>query len=110
MSSGRPKSARKRKALPADSSHPLAIGETIPVLSLAAAMLPRIEGRAVIRGAASGPHWYYVQFIGDPIVRERVVHPGYQRDPQRFLQILLDLWRASGSSSFDEFFPDDTNQ
>lgn len=83
------------------------IGEIVTVIGISGATGPRIEGRAVIKGLALGPHRYPVQFVGDPVLRQRIVHPDYQRDPQRFLEILRDLWRASSSPLHGEFFPDE---
>jgi hypothetical protein len=65
-----------------------------------------IEGRAVVREIARGPHRYLVQFSGDPLPRQRIVHPEYQRDPERMLEIMLDLWRASSTSEVADFFPE----
>jgi hypothetical protein len=103
MSSGRARNARKRTALLAESSHPIPIGATVTVLSLPTGMPPRIEGRAVIKGIARGPHKYQVEF-GDPVLRERVIHPDYQSNPEIYLQVLRDLWRGTNTPNVDEFF------
>jgi hypothetical protein len=93
----------------ADLRHPIRAGETVTVIRLPQSAAPFVEGRAVVKGAAAERHRYRVQFHGDPAVRQRVVHPDYQGDPERLLQILLDLWRASNAPDHSEFFPDHHN-
>lgn len=95
-----------------DQSHPIPIGETVTIIRVGrstAQPLAFIEGRAVVKQRAPGPHRYRVQFTGDPTPRERVVHREYQNDPERMLSLLRDLWNAdhAGAPSFSEFFPDD---
>ena len=87
-----------------EQTHPIPIGETVTVLSLPIGSPPRIEGHAVIRGIARGRHRYFMCFDRDPILRERTAHSAYQRDPDAFLQVLLDLWRASNAPAVEEFF------
>ncbi len=89
--------------------YPIRAGETVTVIRLPRCGAPFVEGRAVVKGATAEPHRYRVQFHGDPAVRQRVVHPDYQNDPERLLQILLDLWRASCAPDHSEFFPDHDN-
>jgi hypothetical protein len=93
----------------ADPRHPIRAGETVTVIRLPHSAAPFVEGRAVVMGAAAERHRYRVQFHGDPAVRQRVVHPDYQGDPERLLRILLDLWRASNVPDHSEFFPDHDN-
>jgi hypothetical protein len=88
---------------------PIRAGETVTVIRLPHGAAPFVEGRAVVKGAAAERHRYRVQFDGDPAVRLRVVHPDYQNDPERLLQVLLDLWRASDAPDHSEFFPDHNN-
>jgi hypothetical protein len=90
------------------SSHPIAAEEVVTVIRVQPASATCIEGRAVIKGPASTPNSYRVQFLGDPVVRERIVHPDYQSDPERFLQILRDLWGANDAPDIDDFFPNPT--
>jgi len=92
------------------SSHPIAIGETVAIFRIDESAMPVIEGRARVKDLAHGPHRYRVQFIGDPTVRERIIHREYQSDPERMLSIICDLWNAdhAASPSFSEFFPDET--
>jgi hypothetical protein len=88
-----------------EPSHPIPIGETVVVVDLRRNP-PRIEGRCVIKEAAQGRHLYRVQFIGDPCVRERFVHPSYQADPDGCLTWLSELSRLSRQpDSHEEFFP-----
>ncbi len=89
--------ARGRVSVVRDPSHPFLIGETVTVLRLPRTAAPLIEGRAVVQDVADDPHCYHVRFSGDPAPRLRTVHPEYQRDPERMLEILLDLWRTSES-------------
>jgi hypothetical protein len=93
---------------PVASSHPIPAGELVTVIRVQPASAISIEGRAVIKGPARTPNSYHVQFLGDPVVRERIVHPDYQSDPERFLQILRDLWRANDAPDIDDFFPHPT--
>jgi hypothetical protein len=81
----------------------------VTVIRLPRGAAPFVEGRAVVKSAAAERHRYRVQFDGDPAVRQRVVHPDYQNDPERLLQILLDLWRASNAPDHSEFFRDHNN-
>jgi hypothetical protein len=85
--------------------HPIPVGTCVTILRVSRAGVS-IEGRAVIREIAPKPHTYLVQFIADPVLRERVVHLEYQRD-QRMLEILRDLWRASSTPALPDFFPDE---
>ena len=39
-------------------------------------------------------------------VVDMIVHPDYQRAPERMLEILLDIWRASRTETVNEFFPE----
>lgn len=88
------------------SRHPLGIGETVAVVRLSDAWPPFIEGRATIRRTSEAPHCYWVQFPGDPVLRERVVHPDYQQDPVRWLAILNDLREPEiNGQRFPDFFP-----
>ena len=90
-----------------DPSHRLTIGETVAVVRLPTTMPPSIEGRAIIRDFAQASHCYWLEFIGDPCLRERMVHPDFQHDPERALQVLRCLWRAEAAApDIDEFFPD----
>jgi hypothetical protein len=87
-------------------SHPIPVGAQVTVLRMSTAGAS-IEGRAVVKEIARGPHRYLVQFSGDPLVRQRIVHPEYQRDPERMLEIMLDLWSASSTPEVAEFFPEE---
>jgi hypothetical protein len=90
-----------------DAWHPIQIGEAVTVISLVSNSPPFIEGRAIINGIARGRHRYRVQFIGDPRIRERFVHP-CQVDPVDTLAWLVELWRASQRPiPQEEFYPDD---
>jgi hypothetical protein len=89
-----------------DASHPIAVGATVTVLKLSQSVAPAIEGVAVIEGVAPGKHEYLVRFLGDPSARKRVVHHDYQENPEQFLEMLRDLWRASNTPQIEEFFPD----
>jgi hypothetical protein len=108
MSSGFPKSARTQKALLTDLLHPIAIGKTVAVLRLSPGMPPYMEGLAIIKSPGRGRDLYHVQFAGDPAPRERVIHPDYQRNAERFVEILRDLWRAYDAPDIDDFFPNPT--
>jgi hypothetical protein len=94
---------------PVASSHPIPAGEVVTVIRVRPASAISIEGRAIIKGPARTPNSYHVQFLGDPVVRERIVHPDYQSDPERFLQILHSLWLASHAPEVSDFFPEDSN-
>ena len=112
MSSYRQDDALGRPYPGEDQSHPIPIGETVTIIGVSQSTLqpsPFIEGRAVVKDLAQGPHRYRVQFIGDPTPRERIVHREYQSDPERMLSIIRDLWNAdhAASPSFSEFFPHD---
>lgn len=97
----------KRHSAIRNLSHPLAIGETVVVVRLPTTRPPFIEGRAIIRDIAQARHSYWLEFIGDPCLTERVVHPDLQRDPERALQVLLDIWRAGDAMpNVADFFPD----
>lgn len=109
-SSGRAtKTVRRLLRRGTNPRRPIRAGETVTVIRLPHGGAPFVEGRAVVKGAAAERHHYRVQFDGDPAVRQRVVHPDYQNDPERLLQILLDLWRASDAPDHSEFFPDHNN-
>lgn len=86
--------------------HPIPPGTKLVILRVRADG-PFIEGRARTVGVARGRNRYRVKFDGDCIVRERIVHPDYQPHPDRMLEILTDLWRASNTEQVSEFFPDD---
>jgi hypothetical protein len=103
------KTVRRPRQHAADLRHPIRDGETVTVIRLPHSSPPFVEGRAVVQGTAADRHWYRVQFDGDPAVRQRVVHRDYQNDPERLLQILLDLWRASDAPDHSEFFPNHEN-
>jgi hypothetical protein len=90
----------------ASGLYPLRVGTWVTVLRMSPAG-PSIEGRAIIEGIARGPNCYRLQFSGDPITRERVVHPDYQHKPERMLQIMLDIWRASTTPAVPDFFPEE---
>jgi hypothetical protein len=92
-----------------DASHPIPVGETVTVLRMRSAADPFIEGRAVVRDRARGPHSYRVRFIGDPVLRVRVIHPDNGSGPERVLEILRDLWRACNTPAVAEFFPEENN-
>jgi hypothetical protein len=99
--------ALKRRRVTQASLHPIQIGQVVAVLRLPTARPPFIEGRAVIKGNAKGPHFYRIQFAGDPRICERFVHPAYQKNPDAALAWLVELWVASLRPDHDEFFPDD---
>jgi hypothetical protein len=69
---------------------------------------PRIEGWAVLLKHL-GKARFQIRFLNETLVKERVIHPEYQRDPERMLEILLDLWRASRTEDVNEFFPEEIN-
>jgi hypothetical protein len=95
------------KRMTSRASHQIPIGETVAVLGMRASGAPFIEGRAVVKEIARGPHRYLVQFADDPVPRQRVVHPEYQRDPERMVEIMLDLWGASTTPAVPDFFPEE---
>lgn len=67
---------------------------------------PFIEGRGVIEGACRRPHYFYVRFDGEKICRVRFVHPDWQQNPERCLELLQAFWAASlAPPVIDEFFP-----
>lgn len=109
MSTKAPVDGREREDVAADAAHPIGIGTTVTVFKIAQAHGPFIEGRAVTKGRARGRNRYLVQFMNDPRVRLRVVHAACQIDPERMLEILLDIWRASNEAAVDEFYPDESN-
>lgn len=90
----------------ASDSHPIPVGTRVTVLRMSRAVAA-IEGRAVVKGIARGRNFYRVQFSGDPAVRQRIVHPEYQNNPDRMLEILRDLWRASSTPEVPDFFPEE---
>ena len=97
--------ARLTNSVP-DGSHPIATGATVSIFRIFRRRAPLVEGRAVIKDVAHGRHRYRVQFIGDLLLKERIVHPDYQHDPERMVEIMRDLWRASATEAFDDFFPE----
>ncbi len=108
--SAKAKAGARRTNDTGDLFRRIGTGETIEVLRISRTAGPYIEGHAVIKGPAHGRHRYHVQFADDPVLRERVVHPAYQRGPEHFLEMLLDLWGPASSPSFDEFFPKIPNE
>jgi hypothetical protein len=105
-------STNGRKRMPrgsgaASDAHPIPVHERVAILRVPESGAPFIEGRAVVREVARGPHCYLVQFTGDPLLKQRIVHPDYQADPERMLEILRDLWRASSTPEVSDFFPED---
>lgn len=107
MSSDRQSNVTAGPPLVLDGAHPIPVGASVTIIRFGRSTPPYIEGRAVIKNAAQGRHCYQVQFLGDPVVRERVVH-SLQLAPERLISIMLDLWRADNVSSpaVGEFFPD----
>src|SRR5262249_29002883 len=100
-----------RKQTPAGTgatsdSHPIPVGTRATVLRMSPAGAS-VEGRGVVKEIARGRHRYLVQFSGDPVLRERIIHPDYQADPERLLEILVDLWRASSTPAVADFFPEE---
>jgi hypothetical protein len=89
-------------------SHPIPVGTQVTVLRMSQAGAS-IEGRAVVKDIARGRNFYRVQFCCDPAVRQRIVHPEYQNNPDRMLEILRDLWRTSSTPAVADFFPPDEN-
>ena len=85
----------KRIGANSDISHPIPLGETVTVPGPPQTAHSHAEGRAVVVGAARGPHRYVVQFIGDPLVRERAIYRGLSRNVSRLCDI---------GPSFDDFF------
>jgi hypothetical protein len=106
--SAKAKARVRRTNTTRDLLHRIGTGETVKVLRISRTAGPCIEGHAVIKGPAPGRHRYRVQFAGDPIPRERVIHPDYQRNAERFVEILRDLWRAYDAPDIDDFFPHPT--
>jgi hypothetical protein len=88
-----------------DAKHPIAVGATVTIIKISHSTGPFIEGCAVIKGVARGPHSYWVEFPGDPAVKRRVVFYNYQNDPRRLLEMLEAIWRASDVPVSGEFFP-----
>jgi hypothetical protein len=103
------KRSRARSHAVPDPSHPIPIGTTVTVFGMPPGGAPFIEGRAVVKGRAHERHRYRVQFVGDPILRKRNVHTEYQRDSERMLEIVREIWRASSTTEIDEFFPEENN-
>jgi hypothetical protein len=94
---------------PFDLSHPIASGATVTIFRMPTMRPPYIEGRAVIKAVARRRDFYWVEFPGDPALKQRAVFYNYQNDPGRFLEMLTALWRASNAPDVDEFFPPDKN-
>ena len=109
MSSRRRKLSRGRPHAGPDPSHPIPIGTSVAVFRMSPGAAPFIEGRAVVKGRAHERHHYRVQFVGDPILRTRNVHAEYQRDPERIVEIIREIWRASNTTEIAEFFPEENN-
>ena len=70
-----------------------------------------IEGRAVVRAIAPGRHRYRVQFIGDPIPKERGVYRGDLSNTDRTIEAMSDSHcdERGYSPIVSDFFPEDTN-
>jgi hypothetical protein len=84
----------------------LLIGATVAIFRFGVMAPPCIEGRAVLLKHIAKAR-FQVRFLDEYRVKERVVHPDYQRDPERMLEILRDLWRASRTETVSEFFPEE---
>jgi hypothetical protein len=103
----------RRKNAASGASHlvpdgALRIGATVAIFRFGMMAAPCIEGRAVVLKHIAEAR-FQVRFLNETLVKERVIHPEYQRDAERMLEILLDIWRASNTPSVTEFFPEDIN-
>ena len=90
-----------------DTSRPIQVGERVAIFRISQINGPFIEGRAVVKARVRGPHRYRVRFEVDGASRERVVRREFQHNPEAWLEILRDIWRASNEPAFDDFFPED---
>lgn len=88
------------------ASHPCKIGQTVAVFALEPSGRPFMEGRAFIESKRPTAHHYRVRFTGEKVSRTRFINPDWQKGPDRSFELLREFWRASGSRSFDDFFPD----
>ena len=88
--------------------HPINIGIEVFVFRLLPYRMPFFEGVAIVRALATGSHTYLVEFRGDPVPKQRVVHPAFQSEPGQVLMALLAIWQADQfCSDLDEAFPDE---
>jgi hypothetical protein len=106
MSSRGRKRTRGRLHAVGEPSYPVTVGDTVTVLRIPRATAPFIEGRAVVVKHIANAR-YQVRFSDEAVIRERVVHEAYQRNPEGMLDIILDIWRGTNTPAIDEFFPED---
>jgi hypothetical protein len=90
------------------AAHPLPIGTVIDVLRLPASAPPFVEGQATIRRRGNTPHWYWVQFAGEPTLKLRLVPPGWHIDADQALASphAHEGSRWNNESIIEDFFPD----
>jgi hypothetical protein len=89
------------------AGRPLKIGDVVVVFTLGFSG-PFVEGTGIIESFCLGRDHYRIKFADDPTSRTRFIHPDWQSDPKRALELLRRFWRSSTSlPSFDDFFPDD---
>lgn len=86
------------------SSHPIQIGETVAVNRPCAATRS-IEGQALARGRTPRRHVYLVQFIGDPVFREREVRLSDQPKSKTTTRGQKPSWPVL--PCIVDFFPDE---
>lgn len=69
-----------------------------------------LEGYATVVGLGSRPSVFRVEFVGDPVVRERLLYPQARRDPERVLAVLVDVWLPGegepDTPRIEDFFPE----
>jgi hypothetical protein len=89
-------------------SHPIPIGAMVTVLRRTATRAV-IEGRAVVKANAPARHRYRVQFIGDPILKERGIYRDDPSNTDRTIEAMLDSHcdERALSPIVSDFFPED---